>query len=144
VQVQRQLRNCSLKCAQHRFLFHLVLVSPSVFKFAVGCCLAQADESGAEFPTAYGSQRLTASQVPWSTVEKEAYAIIWAVSRFRTVIFGSPITVYLDHNPLRFLTECAPQSARLTRWALALQEYLIDIKYKKGSAITLADGLSRL
>jgi len=25
------LGNCSLKCAQHRFLFHLVLVSPSVF-----------------------------------------------------------------------------------------------------------------
>ena len=45
-------------------------------QFAVGCCLVQADKSGAEFPIAYGSQRLTASQVPWSTLEKDAYAII--------------------------------------------------------------------
>ena len=113
-------------------------------QFAVGCCLAQADKSGVEFPIAYGSQRLTPAQVPWSTVEKEAYAVIWAIGRFRTIIFGAPITVYSDHNPLRFLTECAPKSARLTRWALALQDYLIDVKYKKGSANTLADGLSRI
>jgi len=113
-------------------------------QFAVGCCLAQTDNSGAEFPIAYGSQRLTATQASWSTIEKEAYAVIWAVGRFRTIIFGAPITVYSDHNPLRFLTECAPKSARLTRWALALQDYLIEVKYKKGSANTLADGLSRI
>jgi len=50
----------------------------------------------------------------------------------------------LRSQSLKFLTECAPKSARLTRWALAPQEYLINVKYKKGSANTLADGLSRL
>jgi len=50
------LENCSLKCARH-------LVSPrfgepfclytDASQFAFGCCLAQADESGAEFPIAF-------------------------------------------------------------------------------------------
>jgi len=57
---------------------------------------------------------------------------MWVVTKFRTIIFGSHITVYLDHNPLRFLAECAPKTAKLTRWALALQEFDILLKYKKG------------
>ena len=113
-------------------------------QFAVGCCLAQSDDRGIEFPVAYASQRLTSTQNAWSTVEKEAYAVIWAVTKFRTIVFGAQITVYSDHNPLRFLAECAPKSAKLTRWALALQEFDISVKYKKGSANTLADGLSRI
>ena len=110
----------------------------------MGFCLAQADNSETELPIAYGSQQLTATQAAWSTIEKEAYAVIWAVGRCRTIIFGALITIYSDHNPIRFLTECAPTSARLARWALALQDYLIEVKYKKGSANTLADDLSRI
>ena len=113
-------------------------------QFAVGCCLAQSNDSGVEFSVAYASQRLTSTQNAWSTIEKEAYAVIWSVIRFRTIIFGAHITVYSDHNPLRFLAECAPKSAKLTRWALALQEFDILLNYKKGSTNTLADGLSRL
>ena len=93
---------------------------------------------------AYASQRLTSTQNAWSTIEKEAYAVMWAVTRFRTIILGAHITVYLNHNPLRFLAECAPKRAKLTRWALALQEFDISLKYKKGSTNNLADGLSRL
>ena len=32
-------------------------------------------------------------------------------------------TVYYDHNPLQYVRECAPKSAKLLRWALALQEF---------------------
>ena len=55
-------------------------------QFAVGCCLAQLNDSGVEFPVAYASQRLTSTQNAWSTSEKEAYAVISAVTRFRTII----------------------------------------------------------
>ena len=44
--------------------------------FAVGCCLAQNDQLGQEHPIAYGSQKLTPTQSAWSTIEREAYAII--------------------------------------------------------------------
>ena len=84
-------------------------------QYAVGSCLAQTDEHGEEHAIAYGSQKLTPTQCAWSTIEKEAYAVVWALNRFRPIIFGSQIAVFTDHNPLKFLTECAPKSAKLTR-----------------------------
>jgi len=110
----------------------------------VACQLAQHDAVGAEHPVAFASLKLTTSQCAWSVVEREAFAIVWALHRFRNVIFGAHITVYTDHNPLRYLTESAPKSAKLTRWALALQEYDLSIKYYRGSDNVVADSLSRL
>jgi len=52
--------------------------------------------------------------------------------------------VYTDHDPLKYLTETAPKSAKLTRWSLALQEFNVTIQYKRGSRNILADALSRL
>jgi hypothetical protein len=60
------------------------------------------------------------------------------------MIFGSEVTVYVDHNPLTYLTESAPKSAKLTRWLLALQEFSITKVYKKGVDNKVADCLSRV
>ena len=49
-----------------------------------------------------------------------------------------------DHDPLTFLTRAAPSSARLTRWALAIQKYDIEIVHIKGALNKAADALSRL
>lgn len=111
---------------------------------AVACQLAQYDDQGAEHPVAYASLKLTATQCAWSVIEREAFAIVWALRRFRNVIFGAHITIYTDHNPLSYLTESAPKSAKLTRWALALQDYEFTIKYVRGTNNIVADSLSRL
>ena len=34
------------------------------------------------------------------------------------------MTIFSDHNPLMYLRECAPKSAKLTRWALGLQGFM--------------------
>jgi len=44
----------------------------------------------------------------------------------------------------KYLTECSPKNAKLKRWCLALQEFDIIINYTKGSANTVADGLSHI
>jgi len=110
---------------------------------AVGATLGQVDGSGVEQPLAFASQKLTDTQAAWATIEKEAYAVIWALNRFRNLIFGSLVSVYCDHNPLQYIRQCAPKSARLLRWALALQEFNIEFHYKKGSQNVVADWLSR-
>ena len=51
--------------------------------------------------------------------------------------------IFSDHNPLSFLTEAAPKSAKLTRWALALQEFNVDFRYRSGRRHAAADFLSR-
>jgi hypothetical protein len=111
---------------------------------SIGCCLGQWDELGEEHPVAYASQKLTSTQCAWAVIEKEAYAVIWALQKYRSIIFGTKITVFVDHNPLTYMIESAPKSAKLTRWLLALQEFNVTIVYKKGVEHQLADCLSRL
>jgi len=110
---------------------------------AVGASLGQLDGDGVEQPLAFASQKLTPAQQIWSTIEREAYAVIWALNKYRDLIFGSKIMVYCDHNPLQYIRECAPKSAKLLRWSLALQEFDLDFVYKKGSSNVVADWLSR-
>ena len=45
----------------------------------------------------------------WAAVEKEAFAVVWSLNKFRTWIFGAPITIFADCNPLTYLTASAPQ-----------------------------------
>ena len=105
----------------------------------VGCCLGQWDEAGNEHPIAYASQKLSATQCNWAVIEKEAYAVMWGLQKYRSITFGSEITVYVDHNPLTYLSEMAPSSAKLTRWLLALQEFNLKIIYKRGVDHKVAD-----
>ena len=44
--------------------------------------------------------------------------------KFRNFVFANEVTIFSDHNPLVYLRECAPKSAKLTRWALGLQEFM--------------------
>jgi hypothetical protein len=110
---------------------------------AVGSCLVQWDSQGNEIPIAFASAKLSGAQLAWAAVEKEAFAVIWSLNKFRTWIFGAPITIFADCNPLTYLTSSAPKSAKLTRWALALQEFQITFKYRKGRENVVPDYLSR-
>jgi len=103
--------------------------------YAVACILSQTDECGNEKPIALGSQKLTDAQAKaWSTIEKEAFAVIWALNKYRCWLFCSPtVHIYSDHNPLLYITESAAKSSKLTRWALALAEFHISFHYRPGA-----------
>jgi len=112
--------------------------------FTVAGALTQQDKDGKERPIAFASLKLNPTQRAWSTIEKEAYAAIWALGKFRCWIFSQPVTLYSDHNPLQYLTEAATKSAKLTRWSMALQQYNVTFRYKAGRENVVADCLSRL
>ena len=42
----------------------------------------------------------------------------------RNFVFATEVTIFSVHNPLVYLRECAPKSAKLTRWALGFQEFI--------------------
>lgn len=123
------------------------------FKLAVdasgvgaGAVLLQDSDQGIEMPVCYFSKKFNQAQKNYSTIEKELLALILALQHF-SVYLGSgstPIQVYTDHHPLKFLAKFKDKNQRLTRWALFLQEYSLDIKHIKGVNNVLADCLSRM
>jgi len=92
--------------------------------------LTQPGEDRAERPVEFISSKLYPTQVRWSSIEKETYATVWALKKFRRWIFGKSAVVYIDHNPITYLTDVAPKSAKLMRWALAIQDSLFGKAYK--------------
>lgn len=117
--------------------------------YGVGAVLSQIDTKGVEKPVGYASRTLSSAERNYSQLEKEALALIFATKRFHNYIYGRSFTLYTDHKPLQSLlneSKAIPTlaSARIQRWALTLATYQYKIKYKKGSELGNADGLSRL
>lgn len=111
---------------------------------AVGCCLIQWNDDGSEKPISFSSTKLSPTQSRWATIEREAFAVISGLKKYRSWIFRAKVIVFSDHNPLTYLTEAAPKSAKLARWALALQEFNLEFRYRAGNKNAAADFLSRL
>ncbi|GFY14595.1 retrovirus-related Pol polyprotein from transposon 17.6 [Trichonephila clavipes] len=112
-------------------------------QIGIAACLSQ--KCGDKcYPIAYASQKLSKTQQSWSTIEREAFAIVWSLKKFEVGVFGTEIEFYTDHNPLPYLTKSAPQSARLQRWAFALQKFNVTIKHCPGVKMPHAVALSRL
>ena len=93
-------------------------------------------------PVAYMSRKLLKHQKGYSVVEKEALGLIKCLEKFE-VYLGGKITVFSDHNPLKFLDSMKTKNARLARWALSLQDKNIEIRHIPGKQNVVADALSR-
>lgn len=110
-----------------------------------GAVLLQTSEVGVNKPVCYFSKKFSRTQCKYSTIEKEALALLMALKHFEVYLGGSttPIKVYTDHNPLIFLNRMYNTNQRLMRWSLALQEFNIEIAHKRGTENLIADALSR-
>lgn len=110
-----------------------------------GAVLLQADKLGFDKPVSSFSRKFNSYQLNYSTIEKEALALIWALKHFDVYLGSGVVTVevYTDHNPLTFLNSLRCPNQRLIRWSLFLQSYWLVIRYIKGSENVVADALSR-
>ena len=52
---------------------------------------------------AYASSTLNAAQVNYTATEKEFYAVVYALEKFRPYLLDSKITVYTDYAAVRYL-----------------------------------------
>ena len=111
----------------------------------IGAVLLQADSQGIEKPIAYYSKKLNRHQQRYSTIEKEALALVLAIQHFEFYVAGSQkeLLVYTDHNPLVFIEKFKGKNQRLFRWSLVLQPYNLVIQHLSGRLNVIADALSR-
>ncbi|KAJ8020240.1 hypothetical protein HOLleu_39778 [Holothuria leucospilota] len=109
---------------------------------AMGAVLLQ-ETAGELFPVAYASKKFNKAQCAYSVTEKECLAIIWAVQKFQTYLYGKEFVIQTDHQPLSCIKRAKVANGRLLRWALMLQPYRYRIEIIKGSENIGADYLSR-
>ena len=108
----------------------------------VGSVLLQGEDTD-RYPVAYASKKLGDAQRNYSVIERECFAIIWAVEKFHRYLYGSEFVIEVDHEPLSYLQSAKTLNARLMRWALRLQPYRFRIVHIRGSDNVCADYLSR-
>jgi len=96
-------------------------------------------------PIAYASRALTTCQQRYAQIEKETLAIVYGCQKFHQYIYGRKVTVETDHKPLQaiFRKPLYQTPPRLQRLLLILQKYDLDIGYKPGKLMFIADHLSR-
>ena len=82
--------------------------------------------------------------VRFSSTEKELLAVVFALEKFCSYLIGTKVIVFSNHAALRYLLTKIEAKPRLIRWILLLQEFDLEIRYKRGSDNLVADHLSRL
>jgi transposase InsO family protein len=117
-------------------------VAVDASQFCVGACLFQVVDE-LERPICFLSRKLLPNEVRYSTIEKEALALMVALRAF-SVYFGSAtVLVFTDHKPLQFINQMANKNMKLLRWSLELQRFNIDIRHRPGKMNVVPDILSR-
>ena len=99
-----------------------------------------------EHPIAYASRALTDSEQNWPQIDKELLAIVYGFEKFHSYVYGRPVDVQTDHNPLVSIVkkELHKASPRLQKLLLRLMKYHVNrISYVPGKYLYLADTLSR-
>ena len=93
-----------------------------------------------------GSRSLTDAVSRYSNMERECLSVQYGLEKFEYYLMGRHTLVETDHSPLEqiFKKNVAEAPARLQRMILACLKFDIDVKYKPGIKIPVADALSRV
>ena len=118
----------------------------------IGACLTQPNDENDKFlpnvpnekPLFFLSHKLSDTQRRWSVIEKEAYAIYFALQKLDPYLHGAEFEIRTDHMPLTSLLKSPMNNKKIQLWALSIAGYNASIRYVPGATNTIADALSRI
>jgi hypothetical protein len=107
--------------------------------YAMGAVLLQYGK-----PICFHSETFNGVVINYPTYDKELYALVQSVKKWKHYLLGKETIIHTDHQPLQYLqSQSKLQQARHFRWMGFLQQFHLVIKYKKGVFNKVADMLSR-
>ncbi len=114
-------------------------------QFAISYILGQKGDDGRERVVAYGGRGLRDSERAWPISQREGLALVEGVKYYHVYLANRKFTAVTDHKALEWMKDVkfTHTNGRLARWSILLQEYNMEIVYKKGVIHTNADSLSR-
>ena len=112
----------------------------------LGAWVRQIDPNGKEKIVAMASRSLTETESRYSNIERECLAVMFGLEKFEYYLFGRHTLVETDHSPLEqiFKKNIAEAPARLQRLLLRCMKFDIEVRYRRGETIPVADALSRV
>ncbi|KAJ1093870.1 hypothetical protein NDU88_006959 [Pleurodeles waltl] len=108
------------------------IVQTDASEHGIGAVLAQLNEEGSDQPVVFISRRLLSRELGWSAIEREAFAVVWALKNLRPYLFGTHFRVQTDHRPLRWLMQMRGENPKLLRWSISLQGMDFTVEHRPG------------
>ncbi|KII70823.1 Retrovirus-related Pol polyprotein from transposon gypsy [Thelohanellus kitauei] len=114
-----------------------IIITTDASNDGIGAVLLQKDQNEFERPVMHVSRTLKKAENNYSTTEKEALAIIYAVKKFNEYIYGRKFNIVTDHKPLEGIFDSKSglssiASSRITRWWSYLAGYNYMVTYRSG------------
>ncbi|RVW15703.1 Retrovirus-related Pol polyprotein from transposon 17.6 [Vitis vinifera] len=122
-----------------------LLLYLSVSDMALGCMLAQLDDSGKERAIYYLSKRMLEYEMRYVMIERMCLTLVWATRRLRHYMTEYSVCLISRLDPLKYLFDRPALTGRLMRWLVLLTEF--DIQYVSQKSIKgsiVADHLASL
>jgi hypothetical protein len=94
-------------------------------------------------PIAFLSKALKGKALHMSTYEKELFAFVTSIQKWRPYLLGQSFVVRTDQQSLKFLLEQKVGTPFQQKWITKLLGYDFVVEYKKGAENRVADALSR-
>ena len=112
----------------------------------LGAVLSQKQPDGKLHPIAFASLALSPCERNYGITELETFAVVWAVSHFRSYLYRQEVVVYTDHSAVNAVLENPHSSGKHTRWWIQVHGggvRSLQIRYRSGRENVNADALSR-
>ena len=106
---------------------HPLLLYLSISNVALGCMLAQLDDSCNERAIYYLSKRMLDYETRYVMIECYCLALVWTTRRLRHYMTEYSVHLISHLNPLGYLFDRPALVGRLMRWLVLLTEF--DIHY---------------
>ncbi|CAF4666988.1 unnamed protein product [Rotaria sp. Silwood2] len=120
-----------------------LILSTDASDYCIGGVLYQ-EINGERKNIYFYSQMLPKLQRKWPTIEKEALAIYYCVTRMKLYLLACEFILQTDHCPLRDMHKKLSNNGRVDRISLVLQQYNIkEIRHVSGKCNCMADYLTR-
>ncbi|GFO40418.1 retrovirus-related pol polyprotein from transposon gypsy [Plakobranchus ocellatus] len=76
-------------------------------------------------PIAFASKFMTETESRYANIKRELLAVVFALERFHTYVYGKHVTIFSDHKPLENIQykNLAKAPPRLQRLLLRIQPY---------------------
>jgi len=95
-------------------------------------------------PAALLSRKFSNAQMHYGITDKEALAIVDALTAYHYLLAGNEFTIVTDHQPLMYLKTSRTPTKKQLSWRGYIGQFRTKIIYRPGQWNYLADALSRL